>query len=427
MDAPSKPAAPAARVWACGVAAFLAVIAVALAVRPIVKLIAPNNDIAGMVAWMLLSLLAPIVKYIAKSRPHLFGAAADPRVGTCALTAWFVSLFIMWPGVVLSSPGALIPFAAMVPAAGIAIMVSSLRHRRVGDSLHCPKCDYELGCAPEDAPIRCPECGHPWLGSWLKGASRRDPRRALLGAGIIVVGCFPMLLTFTSLGTAAVGVLPTRGLIALTAYDAWGHHKAAWSELLSRQLSSDERDALAVNLLDLRLSDGYLYGTPASWLDDAATRRTIPQPLIDRYYTEWFVPRLEAPAVVRRGTTPQVRLFAADHKGGPGLYMYVRVESASVDGQPLDPAKVQNGGWTFSLTFSQNAQSDPVIPRFVVAVDTSVLGEHHLAARLLTCVMPSSMSPPDELLYGSNGHAIAPPGAIYFGHADVAATIRVVE
>ncbi len=81
--------------------------------------------------------------------------------------------------VFLSSPEMLgkLPVCTVTVSWGIKLIRSGVKGVRVGESLHCPNCDYELGVEPEEAPIRCPECGAAWLGRWVNGELRKSPPR----------------------------------------------------------------------------------------------------------------------------------------------------------------------------------------------------------------------------------------------------------
>lgn len=364
---------------------------------------------------------------------NLITRSAHPRtravMGTAYAVGSIAALMIFFPQMAQSLFRAGTwagPIALVIPVLGIQLTIFALRHRRTGDSLHCPACDYELGVSPDEAPPRCTECGTPWLGKWERGRSRRSPRLAAVGVLIALLGAAPPLMQWTGLGSASLSLLSTPMLISVTAVDPWGHNKGSWTELNSRTLTPAEHDLLAQKLLELRRAQGYLYGPPAAWLSTAVTAGTISKPLIQQYYDDWFEPRIDVPAQARVNQSVPIRMAAEERRGGPNTWMYIWVRQVLIDGTPIEDPDFERTRtrWFFSLDFmnsklgAQLPKSELVIP----PLDTSTPGERTITITGYRCVVPVGSTP--RWLDESAG-PVPPPGAIHFHPFEVSATVTI--
>jgi predicted RNA-binding Zn-ribbon protein involved in translation (DUF1610 family) len=252
-------------------------------------------------------------------------------VGACLAMGVGASLLIVdrrLIGVLMTDPVVLaMPLAGLTLPLGIGLIKRGVKGVRVGDSLHCASCDYELGTSREEAPRRCPECGAVWLGRWVVGEKRSSPARVWWGVAVLLP--FPLLvaLSLTPLGTFGLQVLPNRPIIAMAGADAWGHNSGVWSELNTRTLSAEDEARLAETLLDLRKRGGYLYGPPAVWLQKAVivggATGPLPQSVMDRYFEEWFEPEIDIPARVEHGSSWPILIEGPQRTGGATMWMYV--------------------------------------------------------------------------------------------------------
>ncbi len=150
-------------------------------------------------------------------------------------------------------------------------------------------------------------------------------------------------------------MLPTRAVISIAALDAWGHNTRAWAELNKRTLTAQDEAKLAELLLDLRRREGYLYGSPAAWMQTAAisggTAGSLPQALQDRYFEEWFEAAIDIPDQVAVGEQQPILIQGPQRAGGVTLYMYMWVEELTVDGAPADIEywRMLSTGWIYTL------------------------------------------------------------------------------
>jgi len=80
----------------------------------------------------------------------------------------------------------MLPVAATLVLAGIALAALGLRGRRVGDEPRCRKCKYNLTGVEAD---KCPECGRPWTpATAARGLRVRRKRPLAIGAAIFLLG-----------------------------------------------------------------------------------------------------------------------------------------------------------------------------------------------------------------------------------------------
>lgn len=317
------------------------------------------------------------------------------------------------------------PFAF---AGAFSLIVGGIAGKRVGDALCCPKCDYELGCAPEDAPRLCPECGASWVRRWVKGRRERSPAEVWAGVALLVPVLVFALLRFTSLGAAGLKALPTRGLVAVVASDAWGNNGNAWTEFGRRALSANEHATMVSSLFDLRRAEGYLYGPPAAWLDAEFQAGTLSPEARERFFREMFEPELDAPARVRSGSSALVRLQGTDRTGGSAYWAYAWMDQINADGRPLATAgsNAPTGRWVFSLYLSDRYTPSGGFPdeRLAPSVfDTSVQGTRTVRATLFVCVVPRGQQPSQPPIV--NGVVTPPPGSVHFRRVELERSVVV--
>lgn len=209
----------------------------------------------------------------------------------------------------------------MIPLYVGGMMIQVGMVRRVGESLHCPSCEYEFNYPDEPgAPERCPECGTKWLGRLKKGRRLKSTRMMAWGIIVIVVGVVvlqPMLYI-----NAIAKHMPTCVLYPLLYFSPSGGYRA-WDELAQRPLATPWNELMARRIVGVRrAADWNAQG--GSWFKAAAARGDISNELVERYYKEALEADLDVPMLVGRGeqftVALQVRHIVTDGPDTLGIY-----------------------------------------------------------------------------------------------------------
>lgn len=159
---------------------------------------------------------------------------------------------------------------------------------RVGESLHCPKCDYEFAYAADAAiphASHCPECGTQWHDRWVKG--RREvpwPRFVVLAlcAAIGLAFCARNVAVYTSFGTARAPMwLLLRQLREDPGTD-WLVTDRLWSGIQGRTLDLSTELELASLAIDAIRRDERS-STARNWLREFFNSTRMPASQVSRY------------------------------------------------------------------------------------------------------------------------------------------------
>ncbi|HYE62066.1 MAG TPA: hypothetical protein VD997_08715 [Phycisphaerales bacterium] len=377
---------------------------------------------AAMIGVVIYAVIAGRKLKLRQADPHtqaLFGVGITLAYAVLVVTSGF------WPG---GWGGAAIPLTFFIIAGGVQVMIFALRTRRVGDSLHCPKCDYELGVDPASAPNVCPECATAWHDRWITGARTRSVPLAATGAVLCFIGLSPLVLKFGGLGAGVMTLAPNALLITTAATDAWGHNKATWGEVGRRTFTQEETDRLAAKLLDVRRGTGYLYGPPAAWLEAAAAANSLSPDVLRRYYDEWFEPEIDLPDRVSLGQLQEISVRGEERGRGPGTRMFIWVQDVRVNGVPLaNPGVSKLGGrWIYTLYRSRegrySSHPDDRVPSH--SWTPAAEGSHEVELTLYQCVVPSGTMPTPAT--EPDGRPTRPAASTHFEQRTLRKTVEVV-
>lgn len=402
--------------------------ACALAASGAITLLPPARWIGwviGPAAMLGIVVFAIIAGHKLKLRQADTHAQALFGVGVTIAYAVLLMTSCFWPG---GWGGTSMPFSFMIMGGGVQIMIFALRTRRVGESRHCPSCDYELGCDPAIAPTVCPECATAWRDRWVTGARTRSVPLAATGAVLCFIGASPFLMKLGGLAAGAMTLTPNALLITTAATDPWGNNKATWAEVGRRTLSQDETDRLATKLLNLRRAEGYLHGPPAAWMEAAAASATLSPPLLQRYYDEWFEAEIDLPSTVNLGQVHEVSVRGEERGRGPGTSLYIWVHEVRVDGIPLETPEPNKsvGRWIYSLYLKRGEKYAPH-PDVVVLPHSwtpATAGDHQIELVFYRCIVPSNMMPPGAV--GPDGRPARPGASTHFEERTLRKTVRVI-
>ncbi len=268
---------------------------------------------AGQV-WVYAALLRRAGRMRPERMPLIHGAAM-----LIGLSAVMLGVSIMGRGTIFGrmfaqnwwQPPAM--FGLALAAGGVA--------RRVGDSLHCPRCEYEFKFDdPEGAPIRCPECGTGWLGLLRKGRRVVSPR--MIAAGGAITFFFVVVAQPVFYMRWLAPHLPTPLLFA-SLYASPKTWFTAWDELASRPLDAWSVRSMGERVLRLRQIDQY-DSSPSKWFESMAAAGKMPPDLAERFYREGFEAELVVPDRVNAGeritALLRVKRCANGFALNPGLF-----------------------------------------------------------------------------------------------------------
>jgi hypothetical protein len=299
-------------------------------------------------------------------------------------------------------------FGLMLAGGGVA--------RRAGDTLHCPRCEYEFRFPnPDDAPIRCPECGSAWLGLLRKGKRVRSPR--LIAAGLATAALFFVVLQPVFYMRWLAPHLPTPLLFA-SLYASPKTWYSAWDELASRPLDAWSIRTMAERVLVVRRADQY-DSAPAKWFEAMTTAGKIPPELLERYYREGVDAELVVPAHVKAGERFRAKLRVRTVAGTSGsqqiglFFGGYRVNEGPARGKRAETL------WAFSLrpdVFSTSKDSVPT------ELQAPASGSARVTVEYWVVYLPSFG---ETLSWRADGTPARPAQAAWFQRIELEKTVRV--
>lgn len=258
-------------------------------------------------------------------------------------------------------------YLGLVAAIGPMMMSRALRSR-TGESLHCPRCDYEAVSSEaslHNVPEYCPECGFSWEHFLVRGRNSPSRRRAVLWALATMIG---ILIGANGLANSIqrlVKFVPTFMLIesvtrgggsgtALSSLDFINQ----WQELATRSLSSQQSERLAMMLVE-RVGKSPIDIFQSIWLKQAFGANVLPATLLDKYLEK----RITSESILAPPAENGDRVFVLrilDHDThGYGTFFTVLADCRI---EPTGILLASNAGWyrprmTFPRTEEDNEQS----------------------------------------------------------------------
>ena len=333
--------------------------------------------------------------------------------GSFGLLGYYGAGTIMLQGLALGN--ALNGMWWMVPFSfGTGLAVAGLK-RRAGDSLHCPKCEYEFKFdVAADAPARCPECGTPWLGMLKKGRRVRSGRLIAVGAAV-TIGAFLLLNPVFYIGSLAPH-LPT-SLLYASLYTSPRSVYTAWDELATRPLDAGSIEMMARRVIRFRAREQY-DSAPSGWFEKMVAARKIPAGLLERYYAEAFVADLSVPRRVRAGQEFEVSLRVSHVANGWGDKIGLMFGGYRV-GDETAAGREDATLWEYQLRPGVFEGRKDVAVRKVKAEKA---GEVRVKATWWIVVEPSFR---EELKWTDAGEPRTPASALWFRRFDAEKVVRV--
>jgi DNA-directed RNA polymerase subunit RPC12/RpoP len=308
-----------------------------------------------------------------------------------------------------------VQFASLIPLMiGMTLAVAGWS-RRMGDSMHCPRCEYELGLTAEaDAPIRCPECGTGWLGRLKKGRRVRSPRLIAAGIAIAVIGMIVLNPIFY-MGTLAPH-LPTPLLYA-SLYAAPKNAFKVWDELATRTLGPEWTRTMAERVLAQRGKNQY-DNSPGRWFETMIASGKMPKALADRFYREGFQAELLVPKHVKAGEsfTASLRVSRAAQGSSTIGLMFA---GYAIDDNPARLGRRNKTQWAFELQPGVLSRHRDVLAQPLTADHP---GEVRVRVVYWLVYQPSFR---DELAWQADGSPAAPTAANWFQRIELEQPVRV--
>lgn len=195
--------------------------------------------------------------------------------------------------------------------------------RRRGESLHCPRCDYEFDYAVDGSvghSPRCPECGTAWLDQLVKG--RKAPRRWRVAVYIGSLTCALLVLVTTASRERSwmTAYAPTAVLlhhIASAPEIGARETDAVWAELANRTLDPVTESVLVNQIVDsIRGSRrGPASNAMHRWFEGVIQTGRVPQSVVDRYLEHRVSATLELQSLDDGAAEVVLRVIDHDWEG----------------------------------------------------------------------------------------------------------------
>ena len=328
--------------------------------------------------------------------------------------AYFTIAMMLGPvpgvGNALRNVGWMIPGMAGMSLAGAAAA------RRVGETLHCPRCEYEYKFDDDaNAPIRCPECGSTWLGMLKKGRKVRSWRLAVAGGAFAIASLLVMNPIFYMSYLAPH--LPTP-VLGASLFLAPGNAYAVWGELEKRPLSGWWMSTLAERALVLRASNQYDNG-PSAWMEAMNTAGKLPATATERYYREGLVAELVVPAKVKVGESFEARVRVKHVANGWGTQNGVMFGGYRVGDATQAVGRQNATTWAHELRPRVFANYTEMFAQTVTAKER---GELRVKVEYWVVYLPSFM---ETLEWQADGTPEKPPTALWFERRELEGVVKV--
>ncbi len=387
---------------------LLAIVGVLTAREAALKSLVIGVFAAGVV-W-LYSRLMRVARVARPERMPLIHAVS----GLAGIVPLYVWITLLLSGTALES--ATQSYVAMLPLM-FGFMLAGLGFaRRMGDSMHCPQCEYEFKFdQPEDAPIRCPECGTGWLGRLKKGRRVRSPRLIGMGVAIGVLGSIALNPIFY-MGFLAPH-LPTPMLVG-SLYVAPSNAYAVWDEMLNRSLSPRWTWVVAERVLRRRGMNPYDNGG-SRWFEAMNGKGKIPPELRERFFVEGFEAELVAPSRVKVGEQIPVKLRVSRDVDGWGTKLGLMFGGYTIGEDSAPVGRLDKTLWGHEVRPSTFRRYNDVCAQTLRA---DRLGDLRVRVVYWIAYLPSFT---EALKWQEDGTPEPPGVALWFRRFETEKTVRV--
>lgn len=335
--------------------------------------------------------------------------AADDLLWLIGILGALAFYFILIPSRRYLTPN--LSLCLLSGLAGARLVYSGMT-RRIGDTLHCSRCNYQI--IDTSLPRRCPECSGVWAHRLVRGRIVRSTK--LISAGIILL----FICTFAPIPRLEI----SRAFIRRQMATAWILSEASkslgenytldaelWRELSKRQLTEQQAGALADLVLRATANNALRDNGAFLWLEDLVFSGRAPRAAADGFMDLSLTFQLTAPRSSFTGRAIPVSIQALELRRIPRDRIAVCLEWLRDDADPTP--FLNNSKWETLANAMQLSSRDPVAPALppqstasaqtqlslsenlgLIATPTlDLLGGHRLQARIWVAIIPSGAAP----------------------------------
>jgi hypothetical protein len=249
--------------WLFAVALFVAVLAVPVSTWPLWLRV-----VLGLAGVCLIVTSILVTRRMADTHDMAWPAQRRRLIVISPLFAIMGVLALLVAGR-LSSAISVMLIPALCSCSGTLFQMG--QRRRVGDRRHCPNCDYPCDHEPGTEPVRCPECGTPWLGRWEVGDWKGRPKLKAAGIAIMVLGLGLMFVQFQF--QTGSSWTPTRALLWQARNDVGNN--SLWNQVAARSLTPEQTASLADSIIEGLPTSGTTIAGGAGWLGDRIAAKDL--------------------------------------------------------------------------------------------------------------------------------------------------------
>ena len=251
-------------------------------------------------------------------RDQLLRPAHDSADDLLWLAGTFGALLLY---IFITPPGRLLPpNAALCILSGLAgaRLVYSGLTRRIGNTLHCSRCNYHI--VDTSLPRRCPECSGIWAHRLVRGKIIRSAR--LISAGVLLLFIFSLapVPRFEVSRAFIRRQMATSWIVSQAAAalnDGLVYDADLWRELGKRTLTDQQANLLAAPLLKQSGTSTLRDYAALTWLENLVFDGKAPPKVADAFMEQSLAFQLSGPQQSFVGRAAPLRIQALELRRMP--------------------------------------------------------------------------------------------------------------
>ncbi len=282
---------------------------------------------------------------------------SDDALWLTGVIGALVIYILIVPSARLLPPNA--SLCVMSGLAGARLIYSGLT-RRVGQTLHCSRCNYQI--IDTSLPRRCPECAGVWAHRLVRGKVERS--MPLFSVGIILV----FVMTLAPIPRLEV----SRAFIRRQMSTAWILSQAEtalaegrlfdnglWIELAKRPLTENQAQHLADIVLAQSAAGKLRDFSAMQWLENLVFAGKAPRAAAEGFMNQALAFQVSVPGRIYEGSEMPIRIQALELQRFPRDRVAIFLESVTQDSDPNPLASA--GKW--ELLSDATASQSSVLPQ----------------------------------------------------------------